>query len=158
MAVLPGQNSYCPLEEADSYFEDRLDAAAWLEASETEKSQSLVTATSMLDDMEWLGVMASSSQVLAFPRTGMYYDPRAGWNETLDPVPSRLIRAQKELAYHLLNNDGLLDDTGMVESLKIGSAINLEKITTANGLPRVVKNLIRPMLLNQGSKNWWRAN
>ena len=38
-----------------------------------------------------------------------------------------VVKATFELAHHLLNNDGLLDDTGQVDSLKIGN-IHLENV------------------------------
>jgi hypothetical protein len=158
MAVTKDINSYCSLEEAESYFENRLDVAAWEEASEDEKGKALVTATMLLDNLEWSGVMATDTQTLAFPRIGEFLDSRKGWVVQMDPTPARVQQAQKELAYHLLNNDGLLDDTGSVTSLKIGSSINLERIGAASGLPPIVKTLIRPMLYNQGRREVWRAN
>jgi hypothetical protein len=158
MALTVGTNSYSTLVDADAYFNDRLDAAAWTEASDTSKEQALVTASQVLDGQTYTGYAESSSQAMSFPRIGSYGDPRLGIIVELDGVPARILRAQKELAYHLLNNDGLLDDTGAVESLKVGSSIDLKQVTSANLLPSVVRNLIKPLLVNKGSKTWWRAN
>lgn len=158
MALSKGNNSYATVAEADSYFEDRLDVAAWTSASVAQKAQALTTATNYLDSLDWIGSVVSSSQALAFPRTGSYFDPRLGMSVTLDEtVPTRIIKATFELAYHLLNNDGLLDDTGSVVNLQIAS-ISLNRIQSTNKIPSIVKRLIQPLRLNNGSKLWWRAN
>lgn len=159
MAIAKGTNSYVTVSEADAYFADRLDVAAWADAPELEKAKALVTATSYLDSLEWVGAAISDAQSLAFPRYGSYFDPRLGFDVTMDgiAIPSRIINATYELAYHFLNNDGLLDDTGSVKDISIGP-IRLTGIKTANGLPGNVRRLIRPVLLNRGSSAWWRAN
>ena len=48
MALVKGVNSYATVAEADAYFLNRLDVAAWNDADETQKYQSLITATSFL--------------------------------------------------------------------------------------------------------------
>ncbi len=158
MALSKSVNSYGTVAEADAYFEDRLDAAAWTQASPDQKAQALVTASSQFDLLEWLSYAVSDVQPQAFPRVGHYLDPRLGRPVPMDPVPERLIKAVFEQAYHLLNNDGLLDDTGSVQNLDI-AGVTLTKIQAAQKLPKIVRDLIGPMLL-RGSNNrtWWRAN
>lgn len=159
MALKKGTNSYATQAEAETYFEDRLDVAAWNSADDDQKEQALVTATSMLDGLSWEGVAADENQPLAFPRVGSYFDPRVGIEVTLDgvTVPTRIQKATYELAYHLLNNDGLLDDAGSMINLEV-SVIKLSKIRRPSELPSMVKRLIKPILLNAGSNAWWRAN
>lgn len=159
MALIKGTNSYVSIAEANSYFQDRLDVAAWTSSNDVERGKALVTATSILDSLDWTGVAISETQTLAFPRVGSYFDPRVGTEVSLDGtnVPTRVIIATYELAYHFLNNDGLLDDTGLVDNIKIG-AINLDNIKTANKIPNVVKRFIKPLLVNKGSNSWWRVN
>lgn len=65
--------------------------------------------------------------------------------------------ATYELANHLLNNEGLLDDTGRVLNLNIGT-IALNKIQKPSLLPTMVKRMVAPLLVNAGSNSWWRAN
>ena len=157
MALRKNINSYVSIVEADLYFEDRLDATSWTAASDTAKEQALVTATATLDNMEWTGVAVDQDQSLAFPRTGSYYDPKLGMEVMFtSEVPTRIINATYELAYHLLNNDNALDNTGEVQSIHIGP-IKLINIRSA-GTPSVIKNSIRPMLINSGANLWWRAN
>jgi hypothetical protein len=160
MALTKGTNSYVTLAEADSYFSDRLDVAAWSVGSETQKQQALITATSILDTLEWTGIAVSDSQSLAFPRIGTYFDPRLGKEVSMQDslfVTQRINTATFELAYHLLNNDGLLDNSGSVIDLQIGT-IELRKVRKADKLPQVVKAFIKPLMVNRGSNSWWRAN
>lgn len=159
MALSKGTNSYATVEEADTYFADRLDVVAWTAADATMKAQALVTATQILDDLVWTGTAVSESQPLAFPRSGEYFDPRIGAYVALDTlsVPSRIELAVKEQAYHLLNNDGLLDNTGSIIDLRVDS-IQLSRISSPNLLSATVRRIIKPLLLNQGQRAWWRAN
>ena len=158
MALVKGTNAYVNVAEAEAYFANRLDVAAWTEAPAAQKEQALVTATAMLDELNWTGRVVGESQALAFPRVGCYYDPRLGFETVLpDSVPDRVVVATYELAYHLLNNDGLLDDSGVVDTLSLGS-INLGKIRAPNKIPSAVRNKIKPLLLNGDQNLWWRAN
>lgn len=159
MALTKGTNSYATVVEADTYFTDRLDVAAWTTADDVVKAQALVTATKVLDDIEWIGTAISDNQPLAFPRNGEYFDPRFGSNIIIDSLntPQRIVNACFELAYHLLNNDGILDDTGYTKQIQVGS-INLTNQIKPNLIPQVVRNLIKPLQLTAGNRSWWRAN
>jgi len=169
MSLIKGTNSYTTLSEADSYFEDRLDAAAWSNADSELKEQALVTATRSLDEMRWQGRAVSADQALAFPRSGAFQDGSRGLRlaftltytfSAVDEVEVglgrdiRLIRqATFELAYHLLNNEGLLDSTGEITDIKVGP-ISLKEIKATAKIPRTVKRVISPMLNNAGN-SWW---
>jgi hypothetical protein len=159
MALVKGTNAYATVAEAGVYFADRLDIAAWVAASDGDKALALVTGTSILDDQPWTGTAISESQPLAFPRSGSYFDPRLGTNVVLSEgvVPNRIVIANIEMAHHLLNNDGLLDDTGRVVDLSVGS-IKLTAMSPPNLIPANVKRLIKPLLINSGANGWWRAN
>jgi len=156
MALTKGVNSYVDLVEADIYFQDRLDVAAWDEASEVEKEKALVTSTNYLNGLNWVGFVEDITQQLAFPRSGFYHEPKYGREVSFDgEVPDRVIIAQMELAYHFLNNDGILDNTGKVTDLEVAS-IKLKEIEETPKLSSFVRNLLKPLLMN--SKQWWRAN
>ena len=157
MALTKGTNSYVNLTEADAYFENRLDTVAWSDANDTMKEQALITATMMLDEMNWAGVAVDESQSLAFPRVGTYFDPRIGSEVTFEDTPGRIVQATYEIAHHLLNNDGLLDDTGGAVSIEVGR-IKLDKVRNPSKIPSNVKRIVKPMLVNAGSNVWWRAN
>jgi len=157
MSLTKGTNSYVDVSDGDTYFADKLDVDAWTSASPTQKSQALITATQVLENLDWVGQAVSDTQNLAFPRYGEYFDPRLGCEVWMDgtSTPKRIPTAQMELAYHLLNNDGLLDNTGEVVNLDIGS-ITLERIIKPALLPDVVRKYINPLLLNRGSRSVWR--
>lgn len=159
MALVKGTNSYLTLAEANAYFADRIDVDAWASASDGAKQQALVTAAAMLDDLSWTGTAVSGDQSMAFPRIGEYFDPKIGTIVELvsGEVPKRIENANADLAYHLLNNDGLLDDTGSAESIVIGE-IQLSRVQAAKVVPGHVRRAIKPLLLNGGSNLWWRAN
>ncbi len=159
MALVKGTNSYVTVAEAEIYFSDRIDVKAWTNADETVKSQALITATTILDSLDWAGAVVNSSQLLAFPRSGEYFDTRLGMLVySTTAVPDRIIKATFEQALHLLNNEGLLDNTGGVLNLSI-SGISLSTIRTPPKIPMMVKRLIDVLLSRSSlSKNWWRAN
>lgn len=160
MALIKGVNSYASLGQAEAYCENRLDADAWFDATDDQQFRSLITATSILDTVEWPSTVVSSSQPLAFPRVGFYFDPRLGTVVTMrgPDAPDRILKATIELALHLLLNDGLLQDSGSVTDLKIGP-IELTSIKAASRLPPVVTRLIAPLSLNGARGNtWFRAN
>jgi len=158
MALVKGTNSYVTVDEADAYFEDRLDSSAWEDSDADQKSRALITATSILDNKAWTGTVVDTDQDLAWPRVGSYFDPRLGLQvELTSTVPQRILKATYELAYHLLNNDGIQDSTGSVVDIEVGP-IKLKQVSSASLVPQVVKREINPLLLNRGSRTWWRAN
>lgn len=158
MALVKGVNSYSDVTEADEYFGDKLDVDAWMVAPLLQKEQSLMTATAIFEELPWIGYMVDLSQNFAFPRVGWYFDPRLGTNVAFDSgTPKRVITGCFDLAYHLLNNDGLMDETGGVINLDFGD-ISLKTIKNPNKIPLHVKKRLRPLLINGGSGRWWRAN
>jgi len=165
MALSKGINSYVTIEEADAYFADRLDNTFSLATSER-KAQALVTATMLIDNLNFIGVVSEENQTLAFPRTGYYLDTNRGTSNlgyshnigsSMNPTPVRVIKAVYELANHLLTNENLLDDTGKVVSLDI-SSIKLDHIIPPGKMPSIVLDFLRPLRLNGGGNTWWRAN
>lgn len=172
MALVKGTNSYVNLDEADSYFKDRTDVLAWDNADDTLKEKCLTTATLLLDELPWAGQAVKKDQNLAFPRSGSYRDNSRNlyiafsgtYSFTADTDGEEsetdlgrdlrlLRRATYELAYHLANNEGLLDRTGEIESIKVGS-ISLTDIKNTSVMPSVIRKIIEPMLRNNGSRYW----
>lgn len=168
MALELNTNSYVTVDNADSYFETRIDSAAWFDASDEIKDQALVTATQIVDDNAWIGSAVSLSQALAWPRKyAIYYDQRLGSEVSFSTteIPERVKTAVYEQALHLVNNEDLLAGTTQTfESISIG---NISISDSNNDVARVpmkplrVMQLIKP-LLKAGSggmgAGWWRAN
>lgn len=158
MALAKDVNSYATVEEADIYFGDRLNASAWTASDSTVKAQALVTATMLLEDVQWIGTAVSELQPLAFPRNGEYFEPRIGLTIQLPAVvPPRIITALYELALHLIENEDALQSSGRTESIKV-DIISIENSVKPPMFPRMVKNLISPLQVNRGSSLLWRAN
>lgn len=159
MALVKDTNSYVTVAEAELYFQHRLDSLSWSQANNEEKESALVTATSLLDNLRWHGYASTDSQMLAFPRVGQYFDPRAGTQVMLNnsEVPLRIIRGTYEMAYHLLNNSGLMDNTGSVTELMVG-AIELKGIKRSSRMPSFVNQFISPLLDVSSSRTLWRSN
>ncbi len=157
MALIKGTNTYATLEEANSYFANRIDAAAFDTASDSMKEKALITATSLIDTYDFVGQAISSSQSLAFPRVGYYYNSKLGLTlEFTNQIPVEITKATCEMAYHLLNNDGLLDSIGDVKKIEIGP-IKLDFIEAPSKVNSTVLKMIKTFRKN-GSNNWWRAN
>jgi len=155
--MLDVTNSYVTLVEAEAYFASRLDVAAWVEATASQKEQALVTAAGSMESFDWVGVITNPDQPLAWPRVGSYFEPRFGYTTPLIGVPNRVKNAQLELAYHLLNNDGILDDTAAVKNVKVGP-IEIEGIRAPSTVSSIASRTLRPLLRNSGVATVWRAN
>jgi hypothetical protein len=171
MALVVGTNSYVTLAEAEAYFADRVNVAAWDEADSLVKEQSLITAAKQLNLTRWVGSIADKAQTLAFPRIGSYFEPLFNEVVKMDgtTVPNRITTANMEQAYHLLNNDGVLDSSGSPDRIKV-DVIELEGLQSgASAVPvmsSTVSGLIEPLTYASASSYmggrpagaWWRAN
>jgi hypothetical protein len=151
--------------EADAYFDTRIDAGAWINAQDDDQESALVTATLILDENQFIGVAVSSTQSLAWPRKGAYiFDPRLGQevNFSVTEIPKRMKQAVLEMAYHLLSNENLLDNkTQNFEEISIGTITLKDSnndTTRTPVVPNLVRKYLKPLLVNQGSTQWWRAN
>lgn len=156
MALTKNVNAYVTAEEADTYFGDRLVGVSWSDADSTQKEQALVTATEVLDGLDWIGVAEDAEQPLCFPRVGDYEDPRSGQVVVLSGVPKRITTAVCLLAEHLLSNPDVLTNEGSLSGLSV-SSLSLQNIREAPLIPELVHREIKP-LLQRNTGSWWRAN
>jgi hypothetical protein len=158
MALVKGENSFVTIEEAEDYMSGRIDVAAWVEATAEQKEAALISATTLLNEYPWLGTAVSDTQSCAFPRKITYFEPIVGKTVFIEGTPSRVIKGCTETAYHMLNNDGLLDSTGKVDSLSI-AGIKLVDIQNTSTLPALAEKLMKPLWTSRSSaRMWWRAN
>lgn len=122
-SVEKGVNSYVSLEEAESYFEARLDSSAWVSAPSEDREKALITAARALDRLTFIGRPADPTQPLAFPRiwppsvyvrhsrrTDPFYDPEFPPDSLLyrsleTGTPRAVLDAQCEEALALLSQD-----------------------------------------------------
>ncbi|HHA19192.1 MAG TPA: hypothetical protein ENK70_05750 [Methylophaga sp.] len=69
MAItLTEDNSYVALEDAESYFEARLNVDSWHDSEEIDKKRALIMATHAIDQLNFIGEKTYPDQVLQFPR------------------------------------------------------------------------------------------
>jgi hypothetical protein len=158
MAIKLNVNSYVTLDEANAYFIDRSDSDKWHLLNNNDKEEYLTTATSYLDDIvTYVGVAVSTSQPLAWPREGSFFDPRYGDTVSFeDPDrPDRLQKATFEMAMHLIENPGVLNSTTKVDNVSVGS-IKLTSIQNPARLPHLVRKALGP-IAEFGSATPWRA-
>ncbi len=79
--LIVGTNSYVSLEDANTYFNERLYAEAWTsETDDDKKARALITATRKIDRLIIKGVKADSDQTLQFPRS-IYSEDTKLWVE-----------------------------------------------------------------------------
>jgi len=60
--------AYATLTEANTYFDTKLNADAWDNADDTDKTKALEEGTRMIDRLNFAGEKAEESQTLQFPR------------------------------------------------------------------------------------------
>ena len=160
----PSANSYASLEEAATYFDERIPLATPWVASGDASIRALITAARVLDALSvarrtlritgndkyyytnpaWTGAPATTTQRMAWPRTGMY-DRNS--NAIADNViPLDLKHAQAELAGQLLIADTTLDNSVSVSGIKSVSAgsvsVSFKDMIERHVLPDLVYELM----------------
>ena len=108
-------NSYATRDQAVAIFDGRPGASAWASANDTKRAAALMEATAELQQrVTWRGEKASSSQSLAFPRSGIA-------DVAADSIPAELIRAVSLYADFLLGggeSPGGVLDLGSVRGMR----------------------------------------
>jgi hypothetical protein len=166
-------NSYVSLADAETYFEGRPFASAWNDATDPEKEQALVYATTILERERWAGAKgvsydAALTQALAWPRrwaptlewdaapqwiSEWFFDVGTGYYSDLT-VPTPIVRATCELALEILragDDDPFAVDTSRdLKRKKIGP-IEKEWFEAGDrargvGIYPIVAALIAPLL------------
>lgn len=149
-------NSYVDLDVAEDYFASRLNATAWTgETDDDRKAASLVTATSRLDALRYIGKKVDpSTQALKWPRTAAVDEDGQPLPE--DAIPRQVRIATLELALFMLVKGGtdLLVPTGLESFTRIKSGdtdITLRGDRTdadKSGIPQHVLDLLYGILVS----------
>lgn len=137
-------NAYITEAQASAYLDGRLNADAWANASTGARQRALVSATSRLEQLQFLGYKTTTTQRLAWPRAQVrdaeglaYYDSTA--------IPRALLEATAELALTYLDQGGdpyAGDDLAGVTSLSLGPVSLTRSAGAEDDLPRVVRSLL----------------
>lgn len=146
-------NSYVTRAQANSYFEGRLQSDDWTGTSDAAKDQALVAATARLEQETYLGLAATDTQRLKWPRLWVLKDDGASYWPS-DAIPRPVQEAAYEVALALLGaTTDPLADTGLegFDSVTIGPiSVTPTKGRAGGELPAQVHRLLRGMLQSPG--------
>jgi len=134
-------SSYVTLEEAQCYFDLRLYSEAWQTASRQTRIQALSTATTLLEEIPWLGRRESENQEFEWPRI-LKRDGDAEF-------PKNIKKACYELALNLLSNETVLDqETERIKRVRSAKTEVefFEDIDSARVFPSRVMDLLDPYI------------
>lgn len=136
-------DSYTTVAESDTYHDNHLYATDWTGATTANQEKALKMATRILDEkIDWSGSKSTSSQALAWGRTGVEDD---GYSVSSSIIPNPIKNATSEFARHLLGSDLTGDAQGKgLDSLAVGSiTLSFDKTDTAGVIPSIVQEMLR---------------
>jgi hypothetical protein len=166
-------NSYCDEATASAYFDARLNIAAWIDASPDDRARALVMAARRLDQENWQGERVTTTQKLAWPRSGVSKVDAVeayglgigypfGWGSGVGDwyltteIPQPVKDAQCELALSLLAQatDGNAGERRVKNFSADGISVNYEYTAPVGSLPseamRLISGLIQGPRLMRG--------
>jgi len=135
-------NSYISVAEATGYFSLSFNRTAWSDAATSDKEKSLAEATRLLDTFVlWNGSIATETQSLGWPRTGVIDPDDRIVADTVVPIAIKNIVC--ELAYNILKNNGFDVSENVVDKIKVGSInIDFDVSQKSNGFTKIVRDAI----------------
>ena len=149
-------NSYATLEEAATYFGDRLNASAWDAASGgDDQTKALLMACKRLERENWLGSRVDSTQYLSWPRYGVekvdsvggtadFYGYVATYTST--EIPQQVKDAQCELALAYLAGYGQSGGNTVKSFTADGFSVSFSETRSETALPESVSRLLAPLI------------
>lgn len=137
-----GTTSYVTVEAANALASERLFASAWAAATADTRAQALMTATALLDRMQWQGRPLAPTQPLAWPRVADRCPE--GYPLTTD-IPAPIVAATVELAIYLLGHGELPGGPAIMQRM-LGDSMVMHFAHVADELPKHVRRLIEPFL------------
>lgn len=157
-------NAYCTVIEAQWYFDTRLPLSGWDDADD--QSVLLIMATRLLDALarpfktlvpaqggvpayyrvrrQWTGAPATTTQRLAWPRTGMY--DRNGNAIPSNVIPEDLKEAVSEFAGQLGLGDRSLDNDVVTQGVTSVRAGSVSVTFKENIVPQVIPDAVYALL------------
>jgi hypothetical protein len=153
-------NSYLTLQDASAIASTRLETAAWDAATTDTRTRALISATSALDTLSYIGSRTATTQALCWPRN---YATTSERTYASDEIPSEIAQATFDLASALITTPTLLNATSSSTSLIPNIAnndlkrvkldvmevewrsTNNQRITPLTALPHL-KQLLTPLL------------
>lgn len=142
-------NSYVSVEDADDYFASRFDlnvvdgGKGWSDFDESTKQALLVSASRILDTLQYGGLKTLRHQPMQWPRQTMYDNEGNAYPSNV--LPEKMKQATCEMAFwKWTEGDRYLSDTDLrqVDSVKIGP-LDVKALKGADTWPKVVTDLIK---------------
>lgn len=141
---------YSDVSDADDYFNGSSQFSDWDALTTAEKQRGLVSSTRLLERQTWQGSKTSSSQDLAWPRTGV--TDRDGEAVDSATIPAEIIEASQLLALDIALGQSVESSTtteDLNKRIKAGS-VEIEKFRadkeTITRFPLDVTELLSPFL------------
>jgi hypothetical protein len=138
---------YADIETADDYLQADFAATAWrAETDDDQKGRALVTATRLLDRLNWKGDKEDPDQPNAFPRSGM------GLSDIDDDeIPQEIIDASIILARDIHSGSKVDSQANNEQTIKRQKAGSVEQeffrsFVDPTRLPQAVLELVRRFL------------
>lgn len=143
--------AYCSVDTATTYHAIRGNST-WALLTTAQMEEALRRATDYIEQryaMSWQGWRVSSSQALAWPRSGVVYD---GVSVSSSIIPQSLINATAELALRAAAGELEEDLTRGILREKVG-ALEVEYDAKSHERKRyiAVENMLKPLFLNQSN-------
>jgi hypothetical protein len=140
-------NSYCSVNNADTYHEKRLHVSTWTAATDDNKEIALMWATRLVDEQViWNGVAVGTDQALMWPRNLLY--DRNGFAILSTTIPTFLKEATAEFARYLIGEDRTTEtnrDLMGFKKIKIDVlAMEVDAYRAKEVMPPSVWTMIRP--------------
>jgi hypothetical protein len=139
-------DSYITIATCNTYHNARLHNSDWFDASTDTRERALRWATKNLDNLVWLGTIATDTQSLMWPRSGVY-NPY-GVELASDEIPRWLEDAVAEYAWELIKADRQVDSENMgITQVMAGEVmVKFDKNDRKSKMPATVSSLVRPYL------------
>lgn len=157
-------NSYIDVSYADTYLDGLLNTSAWSSADAATKARAVITATAVLDRLQFAGGRSTTTQALQWPRYETY--DRDGWPFDSDEIPVAVKNATALLALELVKA-GTTDPMATtaqdkLHSLSVEGAVELVFRARGDGpsglsqFPEVLREL-RTVLVAYGQTRFVRG-
>lgn len=140
--IIVGQNAYLSLPDAQAIADARLFAETWNGATPATQARALITATALLDRMQWQGRKLAPTQPLAWPRVA---DRAPLGYPIATEIPDAIETASVELAIYLLATGSLGGGPALMQRM-LGDTMEMFYQHIADELPKHIRRLIEPHL------------
>jgi len=146
-SIVDNANCYTNLILAAAYFDAKIHTEAWDAAADELKTQALITATNVIDNIfYWRGVAMTTTQPLQWPRGYAYNN----YNVLIDSesIPINLINAVHEQAFIFISTDTISDQYIGISKVRVA---DIEVVFDIDDRVSMVSDFVKKLLAGLGS-------